>query len=163
MSFPTPRNLSVSLILGASLLLTGCSAGPQEEATAPGMDGPVAEVTAATDWDLDKNPEYAPVDDYVSAISSRYDTWAPGSSWRFSGDGWEPKAEVIVSVIRPATADAPEAVIGEPVTVKADEFGQFADAYALPGDTQASDGYRLQALSQADGRIESSVLNIVKK
>lgn len=163
MSTRSTGGLSVSLLLGASLILAGCAADPQEQAPPPGVAGPVAEVAAASDWDPDKNPEYAAVDDYVAAISSRYSTWAPGSSWRFSGDGWEPKAEVLVSVVSPASSEAPETVVGEAVKVTADEFGQFADAYPVPDDAEPSEGYRLQAVSESDGRMESSMLNIVKR
>ena len=164
MNIPAAGKLAASLMLGASLLLAGCStdSSPADN-PAPGIEGPVAEVAEAADWDPHKNPEYVPADDYISAISARYSTWAAGSSWRFSGDGWEPKAEVVVSVIRTSTADAAEAVIGEPVTVKADEFGQFADAYALPENVEVSDGYRLQAVTQADGRIESFPLSVARK
>lgn len=163
MTIAATRSVSTVLILGASLILSGCSASPATETPAGLMDGPVAEVEGSRDWDPDEHPVYVPADDYIAPISSRYDTWAPGSAWRFSGDGWEPQAEVVVTVIRPASADLQEAVIGDPVTVKADDFGQFTDAYPLPGDVKAAGGYFLQAIGQTDGRIESSPLSIVNK
>lgn len=152
------KSLALPVILCLSMGLAGC-AGAEDLQPAASDAGPVAEVTASTDWDED-HPEYVPRDDYLGPISAQYETWAPGSSWRISGDGWDPGDKITVSVLKSGPDQAGEDAVGDPLSVEADEFGQFAAAYALPKDAETGGGYELRAVSEA-ARVESTPLMVV--
>lgn len=157
------RRTAVPALVGAAILMSGC-AGPESSppASAGTVSGPVAEVSGSTmDWDQARYPERVPRDDYLGGISSQYDVWAPGSSWRISGDGWTPEEDVVITFARMAAAGEPEAAAGDPVTLKADSVGQFAGAYALPKDTKPGESFLLRASSPSSGRTESTLLQVV--
>jgi hypothetical protein len=145
-----------------ALALSGCT--PPNEVKVVRIDEPTASaeptplgtivpVTAAS-WDPARHPDRVRQEDFIQKVATEYTVWAPGKSWRVTGDGWEPGEEIALLVEHGGKK------AGGVSQVRADAVGQFVTAFKLPAGTAPGQDYTITAVGRG-GFSDNQPLTVV--